>query len=58
MTFHLAYALLVSLWVLRLLEVNRRLRNRDPWEQAWENFEKRQLRDPRHPSTAPRSLPS
>lgn len=57
MDFHLAYALLVSLWCLRLLRVNDRLRKADPWDVAWQRFERRQLRDPRHPSTAPRPLP-
>ena len=33
-------------------------RAEDPWTTAWRDFERRNLRDPRHPSTAPRSLPS
>lgn len=57
MDFHLAYALLVSLWCLRLLRVNDRLRKASPWDRAWADFERRQLRDPRHPSSSPRSTP-
>lgn len=57
MDFSLIVAVFLGLWVCRLLEVNRRLRNVDPMERAWLAFERRNLRDPRHPSSFPRSLP-
>lgn len=47
--FFFASTIFFGLWVLRLLRVNDRLRRRDPWELAWDRFEKRQIRD-RHPS--------
>lgn len=59
MTFHLAFALLMLAWNARLLLANERLRRerRDPVEHGWRLLERQPLRDPRHPSSAPRVLP-
>ena len=63
MTFHLAVALLLGAYCIRLLAVNARLHRElreDPIERAWRSIERhaaRNPRDPRHPSSAPRTLP-
>ena len=49
--FFLATTVLFALWCLRLMAVNDRLRKRSVSDVMWEQFEKRQLRDPRHPSS-------
>ena len=60
MTWHLVFALLMLAWNVRLLHVNDRLRQ-SPSDRAWREIERhvqRNPRDPRHPSSAPRTLPS
>lgn len=44
MDFSMILAIFLGLWVLRLLRVNDRLRRTDPFDRAWQQFERRQQR--------------